>query len=401
MRPSSGASGSRRLADAAPARMSDAEALAWLVGFDTVSSRPNRPLIDAVAGHLSGHGAEIRTIPDATGAKANLFATFGPLEPGGIVLSGHSDVVPVEGQPWTSDPFRMVARDGRFYGRGTADMKGFIACALALAPRIAARRLARPIHIALSYDEEVGCLGVRSMIALIGRELPRPALAIVGEPTEMSVVNAHKGISQQRTVVTGRDGHSSRPAHGVNAILYAGRYIDRIRAIVDGLPKTAAAAAFDPPGTSFNIGTIAGGTAVNIIPRQCTFRWEFRATPDVDPADILGPLDDYAARRLVPPMRQVDPEAGIETAVQVAAPTLKPIPSSPAETLGLGITGQNRARTAAFTCEAGLFAEADIPSIVCGPGSIAQAHQPDEFVSREQIAACTAFLERVLESAAR
>lgn len=376
------------------------EAIDWLIGFDTTSAKPNRPLIDGAAAYLAGSGAEVRIVPDGTGAKANLFATFGPPGPGGIVLSGHSDVVPVDGQPWTRDPFRMAAHGGRLYGRGAADMKGFIGCVLALAPEIAARPLARPIHVALSHDEEVGCVGVRSLIALLGRELPRPALAIVGEPTEMKVVNAHKGISQQKTVVSGRDGHSSRPGDGVNAILYAGAFIDRIRKVVGGLPASGAAAAFDPPGTTFNVGVIGGGTAVNIIARSCAFDWEFRPTPDVEPARVLARLEEYAAGTLVPEMRAVDPDAGIETVVGVSAPTLKPAAGSPAETLGLGVTGQNRAGTASFVCEAGLFAEAGIPAIVCGPGSIAQAHQPDEFVERAQIAECTAFLKRVVDSAA-
>ena len=382
------------------AKMSDVEAIDWLIGYDTTSAKPNLPMIDAVAGYLAAHGAEIRKIPDETGTKANLFATFGPSGPGGIVLSGHSDVVPVEGQPWTADPFHMVERDGRLYGRGTTDMKGFIGCAVALAPEIAEQKLSRPIHFALSYDEEIGCVGVRPLIALIGRELPRPALAIVGEPTGMKVVNAHKGISQQQTVVIGRDGHSSRPSAGINAILYAGEFISRLETVIAALPKEGPAAAFDPPGTTFNIGTITGGTAVNIIARRCAFKWEFRQTPDVDPAAVLARLDDFAANALLPRMRAVDPHASIETVVDVSAPTLGPMPGSPAEALGLRMTGQNGATSAAFVCEAGLFAEAGIPSIVCGPGFVAQAHQPDEFVSRDQIAECTAFLRRVIASAA-
>ena len=383
---------------AAPRAMSDVEAIGWLVGFDTTSAKPNRPLIDAVADYLSGHGAAVRPVPDETGDKANLFATFGPPEPGGIVLSGHSDVVPVDGQPWTGDPFAMVEREGRLYGRGTTDMKGFIGCALALAPRLGAARLTRPVHIVLSHDEEVGCVGIRSLISLIGDELPRPSFAIVGEPTEMRVVNAHKGISQQSTSVLGRDGHSSRPAAGVNAILFAAEYIREIEAIVAALPKDGVAASFDPPGTTFNIGRIDGGAAVNIIARRCDFRWEMRPTPDVDPAEILARLDAFAEDALVPRMRRVDPEAGIRTAIDITAPTLGPEPGSEAESFALRLSGQNRPATAPYVCEAGLFAAAGVPSIVCGPGSVAQAHQPDEFVSLDQIAACSAFLERVVES---
>ncbi len=379
--------------------MTAVEAIDWLVGFDTTSAKPNRPLIDAVADYLSRHGAVVRPIPDETGDKANLFATFGPPGPGGIVLSGHSDVVPVDGQPWTSDPFSLVRRDGRLYGRGTADMKGFIGCVLALAPDLGAAALARPIHIVLSHDEEVGCIGVRSLIALIGSELPRPAFAIVGEPTGMRVVNAHKGISQQHTEVFGRDGHSSRPAAGVNAILFAAEYIRRIEAVIDSLPRGGIAGSFDPPGTTFNVGRIGGGSAVNIIARHCDFRWEMRPTPDVDPAEVLARLDGFANDALVPRMRAVDPAARIETTVDITAPTLGPLPGSEAEAFALRLTGQNEASTAPYVCEAGLFAEAGVPSIVCGPGRVAQAHQPDEFVRLEEIAACSAFLERLVAAA--
>ena len=381
--------------------MSDVEAIGWLVGFDTTSAKPNRPLIDAVAGYLSSHGASVRQVPDETGDKANLFATFGPPEPGGIVLSGHSDVVPVEGQPWTSDPFAMVEREGRLYGRGTTDMKGFIGCVLALAPRLGAARLARPVHIVLSYDEEVGCVGVRSLIALIGNELPKPAFAIVGEPTDMRVVNAHKGISQQHTSVLGRDGHSSRPAAGVNAILFAAEYIREIETIVSSLPRDGIAASFDPPGTTFNIGRVDGGAAVNIIARHCDFRWEMRPTPDVDPAEVLARLGAFADAALMPRMRAVDPEAGIRTTVDITAPTLGPVPGSEAEEFALRLTGQNQPSTAPYVCEAGLFAAAGVPSIVCGPGSVSQAHQPDEFVALDQIAACSAFLRRIVETVSR
>ena len=383
---------------AEPHAMSDVEAIGWLVGFDTTSAKPNKPLIDAVAAYLSGHGASVRQVPDETGDKANLFATFGPPEPGGIVLSGHSDVVPVDGQPWTSDPFAMVEREGRLYGRGTTDMKGFIGCALALAPRLGSARLSRPVHIVLSHDEEVGCIGVRSLIALIGKELPRPAFAIVGEPTEMRVVNAHKGISQQHTSVLGRDGHSSRPAAGVNAILFAAEYIREIEAIIGSLPRDGVAASFDPPGTTFNIGRIGGGTAVNIIARHCDFRWEMRPTPDVDPAAVLARLDAFAEDALMPRMRAVDPEAGIRTVVDIAAPTLGPGRDSEAEQFALRLTGQNEPSTAPYVCEAGLFAAAGVPSIVCGPGSVSEAHQPDEFVSLDQIRACSAFLARLVDT---
>ena len=381
----------------AGSKLTSIEWLDRLVGFDTTSAKTNLPLIEDIAGHLDDLGARVRLIHDAERGKANLFATIGPEREGGIVLSGHSDVVPVAGQPWDTDPFVMRERDGRLHGRGTTDMKGFIACAVALAPEMAARDLARPIHIALSYDEEVGCVGVRPMIEAIGRELPRPRLAIVGEPTEMRVANAHKGISQQTTTVTGRDGHSSRPGVGVNAVAYAAEiigFLDRLATEYGARP--GGPTEFDPPGTTFNVGVVTGGMAVNIIARECTFRWEFRPTPDVDPGEVLARLDEYVDAEILPRMRAVDADSGVVTAVDIAAPTLEPIAGSPAEELALGLTGDNTAIAMSYVCEAGLFSAAGIPAVVCGPGSVAQAHQPNEFVALDQIAACDAFLTRMV-----
>lgn len=379
--------------------MNSIDWLARLVGFDTTSNKTNLPMIEDIAGHLDDLGASVRMIRNDDGTKANLFATFGPERDGGIVLSGHSDVVPVAGQPWDTDPFVMSEREGCFYGRGTSDMKGFIACTLALAPDMAFRGIETPIHIALSYDEEVGCLGVRSMIETIGRELPRPRLAIVGEPTEMRVANAHKGISQQTTVVAGRDGHSSRPGSGVNAVAYGAEIIGFLdRLAVEYGQRANNASRFDPPGTTFNIGVITGGTAVNIIARECVFRWEFRPTPDVDPDEVLARLDDFVEAEILPRMRAVDPNAGVSTTVDIAAPTLETVAGSPAEELALGLTGENAPVAMPYVCEAGLFSGAGIPAIICGPGSITEAHQPNEFVAFEQLEFCTTFLNRLLAS---
>jgi acetylornithine deacetylase len=373
------------------------EILRRLVARDTTSARSNLPLIEDVADYLDGFGVKVRLSGADTSVKANLFATMGPEEDGGIVLSGHSDVVPVDGQPWTTDPFRLDERDGRLYGRGATDMKGFIACALALAPELAGRRLKRPVHFAFSYDEEVGCVGVRALIDLIGRELPRPAIAIIGEPTEMKVVNAHKGISSQTTTVTGRDGHSSRPQAGVNAVAYAAEviaFLNRLAAEYASRPDHDHR--FDPPGTTFNVGMIAGGTAVNIIARECQFRWEFRPAPGVDPREVLDRLERHVAAEILPRMRAVDRNASVATVVDVTAPTLTPVAGSAAEELALHLSGTNACHAVSYVCEAGLFARAGIPAIVCGPGSITQAHQPDEFVAASQIAACSAFLERLI-----
>ena len=373
--------------------------LARLVEFDTTSYKSNLNLIEDVAGHLDDSGASVRLIHNNDSTKANLFATFGPERGGGIVLSGHSDVVPVDGQPWDTDPFVMSEREGCFYGRGTTDMKGFIACALALAPDILTSDINLPIHIALSFDEEVGCLGVRSMIEVIGRELPPPRLAIVGEPTEMRVANAHKGISQQTTVVTGRDGHSSRPGSGVNAVAYGAEIIGYLDSLAVEYSQAANNSnRFEPPGTTFNIGLITGGTAVNIIARECTFRWEFRPTPDVDPKEVLARLDGFVKSEILPRMRAVDADANVSTTVDIAAPTLEVVADSPAEKFALSLAGSNAPVAMSYVCEAGLFSNAGIPSIVCGPGSVSEAHQPNEFIAFEQLDSCTNFLNRLLTS---
>ncbi len=379
------------------------DAIGWigrLVGFDTTSANSNLPLIDEVADYFDRHRVPVRLVRDQTGTKANLFATIGDDDAGGIVLSGHTDTVPVAGQPWDSDPFRMVEDHGRLYGRGTTDMKGFIGCALALVPELAARTLATPIHFALSYDEEVGCLGVRPLIALIGDELPRPRLAIVGEPTGMRVFDAHKGISQQTTTVTGRDGHSSRPDGGVNAVSYAAEIIGFLNRLATeyALPGRGDDR-FDPPGTTFNVGTIDGGAAVNIIARECTFRWEFRPVPRTDPRDILDRLDGFVTHDILPRMRAVDPLANVVTTVDVTAPMLEPGSDSAAVRLALRVSGANETGAASFVCEAGLFAEAGIPAVICGPGTVEQAHQPNEYVELDQIAACSAFLRRLMDDA--
>lgn len=382
--------------------MNSVDMIGRLVGFDTVSARSNRALIDDVRDYLAGHGVAARLIPDASGTKANLFATIGPATAGGIALSGHTDVVPVEGQPWATDPFRTTVKDGRIYGRGTADMKSFIAVALALVPTFCAMDLRRPIHLCLSYDEEVGCLGVPSLLRLLGRELPLPALAIVGEPTEMNVVTAHKGIWAQRTTITGRDGHSSAPDRGANAILYMAGLIGRLERLAAELQSEGAAAAppgldFDPPWSTVNVGRIEGGTALNIIARSCTIDWEFRPLPGADAAAIRARVDDWIARELTPALRRTAPEATVETVSLCTVPALIPQPGGLAENVALRLTGANRTETVSFTSEAGQFQESGISTVLCGPGSIAQAHQPNEFVTLEQVAACEVFLRRLAD----
>jgi acetylornithine deacetylase len=377
------------------------EMLQYLVGFDTTSAKSNLALVDFVADYLDGHGVAVRLIHDEARTKANLFATVGPEAAGGVALSGHTDVVPVAGQSWTGDPFALDERGGLLYGRGAADMKGFIACALALVPEFLARRLVTPIHFALSYDEEVGCLGVRRMIPEIVANLPRPRLVIVGEPTGMRVVGAHKGIAVLTTIVTGKDGHSSRPREGVNAIAWAAEIVGFLSALADDLAAEAQPGdPFDPPGTTLNVGTIAGGTAVNIIARECRIHWEFRPVPGADPAAIQARLDDFVASEVLPRMRRTDPAANVTTRLDVASPPLAGDPASPAVRLARRLTGANETGTAAFMCEAGLYHAAGMPAVVCGPGSIAQAHQPDEFLAIDQLDACAEFLRRLAAWAA-
>jgi acetylornithine deacetylase len=382
-------------------------ALEWierLIGFDTVSANPNMPLVDDIANYLDGFNIPVKLIHDDTGTKANLFATIGAEtdDKGGVVLSGHTDVVPVAGQPWDSDPFRMIEKDDRLYGRGSADMKGFIGCVLALVPDLAACELSTPVHLALSYDEEVGCVGIRRLIAMIGTELPRPKLVIVGEPTGMNVFDAHKGISQQSTTVIGLDAHSSRPGEGVNAVAFAAEiigFIGRLAAEYADAPANAPYdnIRFDPPGTTFNIGTIDGGSAVNIIARECTFRWEFRPTPGTDPQSILDRVDAFIDAEILPRMHAVDTNASVQTTVNVTAPTLESDPGSLAVQFALRLAGANQTGAASYVCEAGLFAQVGIPAVICGPGNIAQAHKPNEYVDLSQIDACSKFLSRLAD----
>jgi acetylornithine deacetylase len=367
-----------------------------LVGFDTVSAKSNLALIEFCADRLDRLGAATRLIHDDTGRKANLFATIGPEREGGVALSGHTDVVPVAGQRWTSDPFALTERDGRLFGRGATDMKGFIACALALAPEWAAARPETPIHFALTYDEEVGCLGVRKLIPELAASLPKPRLVVVGEPTGMRAVGAHKGIAVLTTTVTGKDGHSSRPRAGVNAISHAAEIVRFLGRLSDELSReTGSGEAFDPPGTTLNVGTISGGTAVNMIARECAIHWEFRPVPGIDPETVIRRLEEFVAAEVLPRMRAVDPAAAVATKLDVSSPPLARDPASPALRLACELTGDNHDGTAAFVCEAGLFHQAGIPSVVCGPGHIAQAHQPDEYVALAQLDACTDFLRRL------
>lgn len=374
------------------------EMLSRLVAFDTTSREPNLALIDFVRLYLAEHGVASILIHNEAGGKANLYATIGPQDAaGGIVLSGHTDVVPVDGQAWDSDPFLVREHDGRLYGRGTADMKGFIACALALVPEFVARIGRTPLHLALSYDEEVGCLGVHSMVRHIIERLPRPGVVIVGEPTHMQVVNSHKGIRTFTTEVTGLEAHSSMPHQGINAIDVAVQLINFLARLRDEMRHSGdPSGRFDPPYTSIHVGVIDGGTALNILPRRCRFQWEIRPLPGHDPDGIAARFNDYAMLEVLPPLRAISPQANIVTRQRADVPPLAPLEDSKAEALVRGLRGVNALSAVSYTTEAGIFQAADIPAVVCGPGNIEQAHKPNEFIALSELAACDRFLRKLL-----
>lgn len=371
--------------------------LARLVSFDTTSRNSNTDLIDHVAGYLARHGVRSHRVESEDGRKASLFATIGPPVPGGVVLSGHTDVVPVEDQAWSSDPFTLAAREGRLFGRGTCDMKGFIACVLAHVPDFCRLPLKVPLHLAFSYDEEVGCLAAPALIDALLATVPTPAFAVIGEPTEMRVVQAHRGIASFETVVTGRAGHSSKPEAGVNAIFAAAASIGALAALAREEGRG------QDPGerTTVNVGRIEGGTAVNIIAGHCRFLWECRSYDEGSAERLRGGLDEWARRELLPPLRAVAPEADVRTEPKVSAPPLLILRGSPAVAVALALSGQNGAESIAYASEAGLFQKAGIPAVVIGPGSVSQAHQPEEFVASAQLEQCLEFLRRVGEWATR
>ena len=370
-----------------------------LVAFDTTSHLSNLALVEWVEDYLSQHGVASRRVLNAAGTKSNLLATVGPETEGGVVLSGHTDVVPVKDQAWTSDPFVLTRREGRLFGRGASDMKGFIALALAAVPDFLAARLPRPIHFAFSYDEEIGCFGAPAMIEVIARELPRPALVVVGEPTSMEVVSGHKGITAWRVTVTGREAHSAQTHLGVSANMAAARLMGALAELADQLEREAdPASPFLPKHPTLTIGKIAGGTAGNILARQCVFLFDLRNLPGQDARRQLAGFFDLAAR-IDAEIKARAPEGGVVVEQLADVPPLRPDPQSDAEVFVRSLAGDNGpARVASFASEAGQFQGAGLPAVLCGPGSIDQAHQPDEYVDLSQIERGAAFMIRLTEA---
>ena len=377
------------------------ELLARLVGFDTTSYKSNLELIGFVEDYLAQHGVASRLVHDADEAKASLYATIGPAETRGVALSGHTDVVPVDGQTWTNDPFLLTERDGRLYGRGSADMKGFIACVLAAVPDLLARRLTVPVHLAFSYDEEVGCIGVRPLIAELGKNLIKPRLVIVGEPTSMSVVDAHKGPVRWNIDIHGRAAHSSMAPLGVNAITVAGKFLAELARIEEDLKRSPRSERFDPPYATLQVTRINGGTATNIVPVSCHLGFDLRAIPGVDIDAIDRRLRSFAQTECLPEMRSVAPEADIDIAVTNQVPPFDSGASSEAVELALYLAGQNETYAVSYATEAGLFQEAGSPAVVIGPGDIAQAHTADEWIAKDQLESCMGFLKRLADWAER
>lgn len=367
-----------------------------LVAFDTTSRESNLALIDFVWRYLTDLGVSCELIHNAGRSKANLYARLGPAGSGGILLSGHSDVVPVDGQNWSVPPFALSERDGKLYGRGTADMKGFIACMLAAVPHFLAQPLAQPLHLAISYDEEVGCLGVRTLLDVLASRPEKPDLCLIGEPTELQPVLGHKGKLAVRCEVQGAACHSAYAPQGVNAIQYAAKLIHRLTAIgeVFAAPERQDAR-FDPPFTTVQTGLIQGGRALNIVPAECTFDFEVRTLPQDDAQQVAEELERYAQRELLPQMRAVNSDTEIRFYSLSSYPGLYTAAQSAAAQLLAHLTGSEAFSTVAFGTEGGLFHQAGIPSVICGPGSMAQGHKPDEFITIEQLDACDAMLRRL------
>lgn len=369
-----------------------------LIDFDSTSRNPNLELIHFIRDLLAPTGAAIEIIADASGGKANLYATIGPQDGPGVLLSGHTDVVPVDGQNWTVPPFQMTLSEDRVFGRGTTDMKGFIASALAMALRADGETLKTPLHLAFSYDEEIGCVGVHSLIDMLANAPFRPAMCIIGEPTSLAVATGHKGKTGARVLCTGREGHSALAPFALNAVYMANDLIAAIRAEQARLIREGASdAGYDVPYTTLHVGRIEGGGALNIVPNACRFDFEIRNVAEDDPVEIFARVE-AAAAQIVAGHRAQFPEAAIEIQVFNRYPGLNTPEDAAVVAFVKSLTGMNATNKVAFGTEGGLFSsKLGIPTVVCGPGSMAQGHKPDEFITLDQLEKCDAMLAALLE----
>jgi acetylornithine deacetylase len=379
-------------------RMSTIALLDRLVSFDTTSRNSNLPLIGFVRDYLDAHGVPYRVSLDETGQKANIHAIIGPQAAGGIALSGHVDTVPVDGQAWSSDPFTLRRDNGLLYARGSCDMKGFVASCLAAVPDFLARKPVRPLHLFISYDEEVGCWGAQRLIRDLEESGLKPGLCVVGEPSGMKPILAHKGKLNLKVSVRGKPGHSSEPAKGVNAIQAAAEAIAWVAAEARRFPVEGPFEdGFDPPHTTIHVGTMQGGTILNIIPEHAEFIMEWRQIPGDDPLRHVARMKDHVAQTIEPAMKAVDPSTGFSYQVMVEMPGMSLSSDHELTAMVKQLTGSNNTGKVSYGTEGGFYQEAGIPTIICGPGHIAQAHQPDEFVAQSELDACDAFIRRLAD----
>jgi acetylornithine deacetylase len=378
--------------------LSSQDMLAKLVSFDTTSVKTNLELIHWAQGYLEEYGVKSTLIHDETKNKANLHAVVGPADKQGVVLSGHTDVVPTEGQAWDSDPYTLRDHDGLLYARGTCDMKGFIAVALAKLPMMVEKELSAPLHFALSYDEELGCLGAHSLAAHIAEMPVKPKLCVVGEPTLMKTITGHKGICDFDCTVHGRESHSSLAPYAVNAVEYGAELVAHIKSIARRMQSEGPFnTQFDPPFTTLHTGMMKGGTALNIVPQHCEFSFEIRNIPEVNVEELVEEIRQYAFKTLEPRMKDIDPTTGFTFKPAAHVQAFDISNDNPMVDLVLSLSGANGTEKVSFATEAGIFNHAGIPTVVCGPGSIAQAHKPNEFVAREQLIKCENFMDRLIE----
>ena len=369
------------------------EILRQLVGFETISGRPTHDIVGYIEAYLNGHGVECSLSFDDAGERANVFATIGPEVDGGVVFSGHTDVVPVDGQIWSSKPFELTRKDGRLFGRGSVDMKGFLACVMASVPVWKTQQLKRPVHVAFSYDEETGGHGMPVLLKDLAGKTYRPSVVIVGEPTDMKLITGHKGGFEMRTEVHGLETHSSIPFAGVNAISYAARLIDWI----DRKGRAFAAAPdpdspFNPPYLTLNVGIIHGGAAANATAGHCAFDWEFRPLPGQNGHAVLDEMRAFADEELLPEMRKTHRQAAINIIVQADVPPLDNRNAALAAAFVRELTGQNSEDVVSFGTDGGYFSDKGFSTVVFGPGSITRAHKPDEFILESELADCLTFL---------
>jgi acetylornithine deacetylase len=381
-----------------PASKDTIEMIGRLVAFDTTSRNSNLELLEYVRRYLEDLGVESELVYNAEGTKANLFATLGPGDVAGIALSGHTDVVPVDGQDWHTEPFELVQKDNRLYGRGTSDMKSFIAVCLALAPEFVSRSISTPLHLALSYDEEIGCVGVRTLIDALKDRPIKPSGIIVGEPTGMKVVRAHKGKLSYRCRVRGHEAHSSQSHLAVNAVEAAAEAVAYLKGMArrfrDNGPYDQE---LSPPYTTVHTGTIRGGTALNIVPKECAFEFEFRHLPQDDPHELLAEFQRHVAEHIEPEMHAFSNDTGFSFEIMSHIPGLSTDEDAEVVELAKALSGRNTTGKVAFGTESGLFQQGGMPAVVCGPGSIEQAHKPNEYVDLDQIAECERFVRRLFE----